>query len=117
MKVCAKCKRPFGDGDKYCKYCGAQRREIESEPVHRSRRGNIMEAVYGPPYSAKYVCPKCGNVYVESGLGAPSDRYCVECGAEYVMEKRGRGFTPPPDFHEDESDPLIKAFNKHRNKK
>lgn len=94
MKVCSKCKKPLGENDKYCKHCGQKRREVEYDPNARSvygrRGGGFMNALYGPPYSAKYVCPKCGNVYIERGLGAPSERYCTECGAKYELKSGGR---------------------------
>lgn len=99
MKVCGNCRRALGENDKYCKHCGTARREIEAEAVKRGggNRGSFAEAIYGPPYCAKYVCPKCGNVYLERGIGCAGKRYCVECGAEYELAVQKNAFAAAGD--------------------
>ncbi len=89
-KHCDKCRRVLGDSDNFCPRCGSKATEGALKPQRPNGR-YVGAAIYGPPYSVKHYCDKCGYVKIESGLGSPHYLYCSNCGAKY-------GGCYPPDF-------------------
>lgn len=88
LYTCRNCGKKLSDTDKYCKNCGTKRGEGKFKS-----RANIYAALYGPPYSAKYQCPNCGNTFIVNGLGKASEKFCPDCGTICTKEILPRGRT------------------------
>ena len=76
-KYCRNCGEPIKRTDKYCTYCGELHVYGDFQP-----RNNVRAMLYGPPYSAKYVCQDCNVSFVVRGLGSAKTRYCPKCGKQ-----------------------------------
>lgn len=76
-RYCEHCDRIAGEDEKFCTHCGKK-----TEPNGKVKKPYALQVLYGPPYSVKHLCKKCGKVYIEHGLGSPRARYCPDCGAE-----------------------------------
>lgn len=77
MTYCKDCEKVFTNDSKFCIYCGKK-----TTPGGERKFRHSLSVLYGPPYSVKYVCRKCGNVYIEHGLGSPHAPHCPECGTK-----------------------------------
>lgn len=91
-EACAKCGKSFLVGAKFCIYCGISRELSKTIPVKFNPRANVMAMVYGPPYSAKFICSQCRHTFTERGLGEPNDRFCPKCGNKCDCVESGRRF-------------------------
>lgn len=80
IKYCRKCKEFYEFDVEFCPECGGKTEDVPD--VERRSYIHVSSLVYGPPYSAKYVCEKCGKTEIISGLGSPRARFCKKCGAK-----------------------------------
>ena len=83
MKVCSNCKKPYIEGDAYCRYCGAPM----GTPVFIPE---ALECLYGPPVTCTHVCEKCGFTWKRSFLGSAAgddQRFCPKCGGGAPVTK------------------------------
>ena len=77
ISICAYCQNRLADTDKFCTYCGRERKEKKVNP-----NNFLAMCIYGPPMHAKHVCSKCGFTITISGVGSYSPRYCANCGIQ-----------------------------------
>ena len=72
-KVCANCRNSYGEGDKYCRYCGAPL----GSPEYID---DDFACIYGPPPVERvHICKKCGFTW-KTTLMLDKEKWCPECG-------------------------------------
>lgn len=80
-KVCANCQSEYGDGDLYCRFCGAPMGKPEYLDIERD-----FSTVYGPmPVRRVHTCAKCGYTWATHKM-LDKERFCPECGGSAPPE-------------------------------
>ena len=98
-KVCANCKNPYIDGDKYCRYCGAKMGKPAFIPDN-------MACIYGPPPIKRvHKCVKCGYTWTTNQM-VDQERYCPKCGGYAPGKAKNRNEAGA--FAPQESAPVLK---------
>lgn len=83
-KVCANCNRKYFEDGKYCRYCGARKKEGKFRPQR-----NMMQCIYGPqPVERIRTCTKCPHTW-RTFLMIDNEYYCPECGAPATVRDAG----------------------------
>lgn len=71
--VCANCQNFYRDGDKYCRYCGAEL----GKPLFIEK---WIACIYGPPpIKRTHTCEKCGFSW-ETFEMIDEEGWCPQCG-------------------------------------
>lgn len=85
IKVCANCKSPYVEGDRYCRYCGAPLGTAEYIEED-------FDCIYGPPPVRRvHTCSKCGYSW-ETGLMIDNENWCPKCGGRAPVTEEGAEF-------------------------
>lgn len=72
-KVCANCKNPYIESDRYCRFCGAPM----GAPDYIEES---FECIYGPPpVKRKHECKKCGYQWTTYNM-IDDENFCPKCG-------------------------------------
>ena len=71
--VCANCREPYINGDKYCRFCGAPM----GKPEYIEED---FACIYGPPtVNRTHTCAKCGYSWKTCEM-IDNARWCPKCG-------------------------------------